>query len=577
MNDTGDSESEEYLDSHRCALCLGDDYDVPVFGSRKDALDFISPCSSCSLLTHRRCFLDWIRSLPEFESGRSANVNTSEREQGWTADRADTNSTSLMSFASNPSLVALVRFGPDLSAPEHPFAERVVTSAPCPQCKTPIKFAVGELFFMDTYDATRTSIYNLIYYGSISVVVGGALSGVVVSGYKTLGHLGLNIIDTLKPTSVNLPALRRDNRWWSNLLKKPTSVLLGTQSLGLRFAGSPLELDYVASLPIVMYRMRHLLIFDIIFNLKKFSLFDIFVELHICYYFSSLGQHVLRNQLWHNLITMRKDYNAGNLPLSLFSLKALVNNINWWDPNVMVSSIIPARWLYDLVYRLVVNKKFLDITASVQPTVVVNSLTIDESFRLEYLTQEATALEVQLEHKYKQQLQDTKRNWFAKRVLATLKYFGDFSFIRLIKVKFLLWLQKTKACLKNDYSTSLIDQLIILTCASTVLWPLVAVDFGKLVYYVLVKSPTFSSVPQDKLEFLCNLLGMGLAAIAKDLGNILLASKKAEQLSSVNIIKEERNRTYSRSSHNANNTPTPPSTTHADSSVFPGAYMNFNL
>lgn len=570
MHEPGDSECEDCPDMRHCALCLGDEYDVPAFGSRKDAQDFISPCSSCSLSTHRRCFLDWIRSLPEFESGRRTSADN-EPNVGWAADRTETNTTSFMNFASNPSVVAFVRLGPELTAPEYPATERVVTSAPCPQCKTPIKFAIGELSFMNMYDAARTSLYHLVYYGTITLVVGGAVTGIVVSGYKTLGHLGLNIIDTIKPASINLPVLRRDNKWWSQLLKKPSSVLLGTQSLGLRFSGSPLELDYVATLPIVMYRMRHLLIFDIIFNLKKFNLFDIFIELHICYFFSSLGQHVLRNQLWHNILAMKKDHIAGNFPFSKFSFGALTKNINWWDPNVMVSSIIPARWLYDLAYRLVINRKFFDITSAVQPTVVVNSLSTKDSVRLESLTQEAALLEVQLEQKYKQQLQrDKKKNWFFSRLVATLKYFGDSLFIKLLKVKLILWLQKTKACLSKDYSASLVDQLMILTCASTVLWPIVAVDFGKLVYSVLHKSPTFSSVPQDKMEFFCNLLGMGLAALAKDLGNLLLATKKAEQLSSINIIKEDRNVVHYR--HDS----TPP-TTRGDSSVFPGAYMNFNL
>lgn len=556
---------------HHCALCLGDDYDVPVFGSSKDALDFISPCSSCSLTTHRRCFLEWIRSLPEFESGRPASEGN-EPNGDWDRERAGNNSTSLMSFASNPSVIAFVRLGPELTAPEYPTKERVVTSAPCPQCKTPIKFAIGELSFMNMYDAARTSLYHLVYYGTISLVIGGAVTGIVVAGYKTLGHLGLNIIDTIKPTSVNLPVLRRDNNWWSQLLKKPSSALLGIQGLGLRFSGSPLELDYVATLPIVMFRMRHLLIFDILFNLKKLNLFDIFVELHISYYFSSLGQHILRNQLWHNLMAVKKDFFSGKLSLNKFTFGLLVKNINWWDPNVMISSVVPARWLYDLTYRLFINRRFFNITSAVQPTAVVNTLSTEESSRLEVLTQEAAFLELQLLQKFKQRMQqDKKKNWFLRRLMATLKYYSDSLLVKLMKVKLLLWLQKTKACLKNDYSTSLVDQLVILTCASTVLWPIVAVDFGKLAYYLLVKSPTFSSVPQDKLEFFCNLLGMGLAALAKDLGNLLLATKKAEQLSSINIIKEERSGVHRRHRINL------PSTTLADSSVFPGAYMSFSL
>ena len=47
-----------------CSLCLGSDTDIPPFGTIDDAKDLISPCSTCSIITHRKCLLDWFNSVP---------------------------------------------------------------------------------------------------------------------------------------------------------------------------------------------------------------------------------------------------------------------------------------------------------------------------------------------------------------------------------------------------------------------------------------------------------------------------------------------------------------------------------
>lgn len=48
-----------------CCFCLGGTADIPAFGTREDARDFVHPCATCSIVAHRKCLLDWFNSLPD--------------------------------------------------------------------------------------------------------------------------------------------------------------------------------------------------------------------------------------------------------------------------------------------------------------------------------------------------------------------------------------------------------------------------------------------------------------------------------------------------------------------------------
>ncbi|RLV94890.1 hypothetical protein JA1_001372 [Spathaspora sp. JA1] len=47
-----------------CSFCLGTDTDIPSFGTLHDAQDLVHPCRTCSIVTHRKCLLDWFNSIP---------------------------------------------------------------------------------------------------------------------------------------------------------------------------------------------------------------------------------------------------------------------------------------------------------------------------------------------------------------------------------------------------------------------------------------------------------------------------------------------------------------------------------
>lgn len=63
--DTDTESSSSSSSSNKiCSLCLGSDTDIPPFGTIADGKDLISPCSTCSIITHRKCLLDWFNSVP---------------------------------------------------------------------------------------------------------------------------------------------------------------------------------------------------------------------------------------------------------------------------------------------------------------------------------------------------------------------------------------------------------------------------------------------------------------------------------------------------------------------------------
>ncbi|EDK44848.1 hypothetical protein LELG_03027 [Lodderomyces elongisporus NRRL YB-4239] len=50
--------------SDLCCFCLGDDTEIPAFGSIADARDMVKPCTTCSISCHKKCLLDWFNTIP---------------------------------------------------------------------------------------------------------------------------------------------------------------------------------------------------------------------------------------------------------------------------------------------------------------------------------------------------------------------------------------------------------------------------------------------------------------------------------------------------------------------------------
>ncbi|WPK26753.1 hypothetical protein PUMCH_004114 [Australozyma saopauloensis] len=544
-----------------CALCRGDSSDTPVFGSHKDALDFINPCSSCSLVTHRKCFMDWFRSLEAslmwLDNSRPRNpaidLDQELEENGIPADRNDARYLAYVLYSSAMQ-----------NGRMHNASEKMETSAPCPQCKTPILFEMGELPLINYYEYVRSVLYDIVYYGGISLTVTGAGTGIVVMMYRGLGQCGLSIVDTIKPQSVVLPEIAGTRLVWADIVMKPVLVLLGRRSLNT-FASRRPHYDYIPALPFIMYRMRCLLIFEILFNRKKATVLDVLNEVQVCNFFSSMGGHVLARQLWRNASSIFGQWRSGTLPFSQMMLSSLFRNIDWTDPSVMIASVVPVRWIYDLVYHLTVNRVYLNITASVAPRSIVNSLSVKDAAKFELLIEVLNELESDLNQKVHKTLTGKSfYNSISRKCFAMWKYYTDELYFKILKLKVLLWFQKMKACLKNDYSSSLVKHLMVITAISTVAWPYIGADIGKIILHFISKMPAFSSVEVGKLEFLSNLAGMTLVALFKDVANLLLSRIKAGQISTINIVSK---------------LPTPDKKVRpgADSSHFPGAYTNLSL
>lgn len=545
-----------------CALCLGNNQDIPPFGTRQDALDFIKPCSSCSLVTHKRCLLDWLRSLSAELAARPANT---EQTQGTWNQGIQNNGRPTISYSASSQLGEWVHFsGTFMSLDVHVLTKHnLISSAPCPQCKSTIRFAIGDLSMIDSYNSVLTWVCNLFYGGSLALIISGAATGVFVTGYKTLGQCGMNIIDTIKPRSIILPNLNKNKLLWTQKLVQPILVLLGSQTKGNRVFESLTEYDYVPLLPIIMYKMRRLLILNLIFGYKSVTLLSVITELQVCLYFSTLGKNVLAKRIWYNSKSLCNDLLSGKISLSSLFYKSIFQGINWWDPNVMVASIIPARWAYDLFYRLVINRRYLEMVSSVQPQTIVNTLPPADSLKIETLHLESEQLGMQLEQKVKSGAKELNlKSPLFKTIHKLFCYLTDRRLYRLAIVKLLHWVHKSKACLRNDYSTSIVGRLIILSCVSTIVWPYLAGDIGSIIFRFLANTSYFASADMDKLQFLSNLLGMGVAALVKDAGNLILANYKARQLLSINIVTE---------SHETSQT------VLADSSLFPGAYTSFAI
>lgn len=540
-----------------CAFCLGDSADIPVFGSSKDAKDFVSPCSSCTLVTHRKCLIDWFQSLllSQMSHPGTADLNSSLDSE---LDLMDTTiDSSFLSFTNNPRMVAYVRLGSNMRYRQESAPHSHQNSAPCPQCKTPIIFEVGELSLVTFYEYFRDTLYDVAYYGGLSFGISGAGAGIIILGYRALAHCGLNITEAIKPLRLIIPELNRNKLAWSDVIMKPMLVLLGKTASVQSLSTS--RYDYIPVLPLVMYRMRTLLVFDIIFNRKVSSVIDIFNEVQVFNYFSSLGSHVLVKQLWRNAQSVVLQWSSGKLSISSISLSSLVKGVNWWDPNVMVASIIPARWAYDLFYRLVVNRAFFNITASVEPRKIVNSLSSSEANKLEALTLQVTQVQADIELRVRKLV---ARRGFTNPVLqkfySILRYVGDEQFFKILGIKLSLWLLRTKACLQHDYSHSLLNHLVIIAAVSTVAWPFIAADIGKVIYYVISKNPRFASVEAPRLEFFSNLVAMAVVAVLKDVGNLVLSHVKSQQLYTINIVKAG---------------PRPARERQTNASPFPGAYV----
>lgn len=561
------------MSEETCAFCLGGTTEIPPFGTVKDAEDLIAPCSTCSLVAHRKCLLDWFNSIPASRLTRTHDVDVDFDELQRPGDAAANATEDPDQDTDNePNIINVTFQSPWMSAaglfvrdPDYDVhaglsdSRSVLMLTACPQCKCKITFCMKRLAFLGFNTLVRASVSDLVQYAGVFLGLSGAATGIVSMGYVGLARCGINMMDAVVPSSILFPLLSRKK---SPAINAGSLIFSGPERIDRALSiADQLKFQHIPLLPVMLYRMRNLLILTCFFNTSaRAALTNWGGELLVCNYLSSLGNHVLVKQVFLNLKVYLALVLKSPLSLKSYHLGKLFRNINWWDPNVMVGSLIPVRWLYDILFRLTFNRLHFDLTATIRPRDIANKLSESELARLEDLDNQVGRLHIGLRHKVKQ----AKKNNNGPKALQLVA--GKLTLIRLLlqddillrfaKTKLLLFYHKMSACLKNDFSSSFLYNLAIVTGVTSVLWPFLASDLGKVIYkLILLRMLAFEGVDDDKVIFLANLIGMFGVALIKDGYNLFMSSRKARQLSQMAIV-------YT--------TPHTPAT--SSTSNFPGSY-----
>lgn len=571
------------MSSSICALCLGDDTEIPSFGTTKDAEDLIMPCSTCSLVVHKMCLMEWFNSLPTSkvtrtfrdEIPRRSSLADSRSDVGvFPPVDDDLDDPGMFNFNSRWGRL-LVTWGTEsyVYTPSQDMVglgdnSSVMLAADCPQCKNKIVFKMSHSSLLALNTLVRSSIKDMVLYLGVFMGVSGAAIGIVTVGYAGLTRCGVNMLEVMVPESILISLLRR----------KPQSGPATTLSAAVPLADrmdwdvnvlSHFRFQLVPLLPLVLFRMRFSSIFGCIFNSSALSLLtDAFNEFLVCQYVSSLGNHTLAKGLYanlrHCLASVWKSRSMGALGWA-----GLTKNISWWDPNVMIGSMIPARWIYDLLFRLTINKRHFDLSMAVRPRSIANSLSESELAKYELIESKLGRLHFELRDKVRKAKRNSPVatspspmiNAIRHKLLELLIILKEDFAWRWLKLKLQAWLFKLIACLKNDYSTSLLTKLRVVTGVTTFLWPFLAADVGRIMLAVLQRSSWFLHVPRPKLILFANLVGMFGVTIIKDLFNLYLSAHKANTLSNMTIV------TSRGSQSSASTTPAP-----VEQAAVPGAF-----
>lgn len=565
-------------DYNPCCFCLGNDTDVPPFGRLSDAQAFVNPCSRCSLTTHRKCLLDWFSSLPSDKlkvvDALISNTRVSESHGESHAESADLNDDGVLNqnegidenedgenfqVLISPqqistwinSLIASFGVNFDPATLEGSF---VLLLAPCPQCKGDITFSMKRSQILSLSSSARTALTRSTQYFCVATVVVSAVTGIFSLTYVALTDCGLRIMNSLVPG----PLLVK-------MLQKPATV--NTISLILDFNAysfdnlelalskgviDPFKFSRIPILPIMLYRMRSSSMISCLLGITTPNLANSgtnstsssmsynnlshtwLTEIMINGYISSLGNHKLIKSLVNNVLN--KD--------------SLFKGVDFWNVNNMISLLIPLRWLYDLFYRLTINRLHFNLAMKIRPRDIANSLSPAEFERLEeydsklstytgdfqYLKKQS---ELFVERQYSESSSSSIITSMIKSMKKKLHYYRSCRKTDIpqqyLKTKLSAWLLETKACFDNDYSTTLLYKSFTLRCMTTILWPFLSSKLGGVIYNYILKNSS-SNIPRNKLMLLANIIGLVGVVFLKDCVNLYLCLKKAQQISNMVVI-----------------------------------------
>lgn len=564
-----------------CAFCLGGSAEVPPFGSLKDAADLVKPCSTCSMITHRKCLVDWFNSIPALQiqkeyrndAGDMAHRPADELHGEVPTPDVDNDTDNEpnivnLSFRSRWfSVLSVSQNDNDRLNAYEPLSDAisVLLSTSCPQCKSKITFKMKQLPLLALNSIVRSSVSDLALYLCVFLGISGAATGIVTMGYVGLARCGISMLDALVPTSLLLPLLGKGAPGPRAASRRPWLLPSGPDSTERTlYMMSQFKFQHVPLLPVMLYRMRCLLISECFFGKSELKWQNWASEILICNYLSSLGDHVLVKQLYAN--AKRVVLGIANRKLSSRALYTgmLFKNINWWDPAVMVGAMIPARWIYDLAYRFTFNRAYFDLTTTIRPREIANSLPPAEMASLERLESTMAGLRYDLQRKIKtatKTVPGSKTVQLSSCAAKQAKLLRDDTLLKYVKTRLLYWYYRSKACLLHDFSSTLLSKLTALTSITTVLWPFLASDLGNVIYAVVLRRiPFFAKIDPDNVVLLSHLIGMFGVAVVKETFNLFLCQQKANQLSDLTIVHEVPAQT----TRQLNEPPTP---------TFPGAYV----
>lgn len=552
--------------SEVCSFCLGGETDVPPFGDTKDAEDLIHPCGTCSIVTHRKCLLDWFNSLPsdklhivdkdsleqELHRSRDLRVNRNDYEIGQAPDglheiRIDIdynmigNWVSQMNRPLNPGSMG-ARGGNVL-----------LLLAPCPQCKEDIMFSMRRSGLLSLNTGIKTMISRGLQYTGVFLGLTSALTGIVSMSYIGLTSCGLKMMDCILPEPLLIRLLTKQNSQQS--LSLLSSVLLG-KGLGVPSTDPNYSIDNLESalskglidpfkfsripiLPIILYRMRQSSFIQCFFGSKQrdLNISNWLTEFLINGYISSMGNHELAKSVYENCLSSVT--NMIKHPASFYKYLNILRGIDLWSVNNMISMLIPIRILYDMLFRLTINQLHFNVTMKVRPRNIANTLSASDYDKLEDVKNGIENIKLLMKQKRARNPSDASHDfdiitWGKSKLQMIKKLFKENLVGKYFKLNFLLAILKLKACIRHDYSNTFIYNSFTIRCLTTVAWPFLSSKFGTMFYNLMFKN--LSHIPKDKLIFASNIASLIFVVFVKDLINLYLSHKKADQLTQLSII-----------------------------------------
>ncbi|RCK57817.1 hypothetical protein Cantr_06104 [Candida viswanathii] len=599
MSDTDDH-------SPTCCFCLGSDIDIPPFGTISDAKDLISPCSTCSIASHRKCLLDWFNSVPSDKlqiiyahrkssstsiarnharRGGDGNGNNNHDELGVGAPPANQETNININFSTralgqflasvtNSAVVAdqldaeinhrrnsIPGHYPESSSPSsadspESFESREYIAyilVPCPQCKQDIVFSMNRSSLLALQSSTKSLITRGVQYGGVFLGITSAMTGILSMGYIGLTTCGIKMMDCIVPSPILIKILtKKSSLHTHSSYQTLNKILFGESGAGIFPVDNleqglmqglidPFKFLRIPVLPIVMYRSRTSSIFQCFFGKEKLNSW--ITEAMIFSYISSMSDHMLVRVLAKNFIEGVKQ--ATKNPWS-FSILNLIKGIDWTNSRNIISLLVPIRWLYDLFYRLTFNREYFNMTMRIRPRAIANSLSSEEVDDLEDLNNQFHELTKKHIRTYKAiskkiDNSNTFKIPFIATIYKKLLYFMKIksTSFKYLKLKLLINLKYTLACLKHDYSHTFSHQSIIIKSITTILWPFLSSKLSHILILPILSSTSwlkFNELSTDKKVLIGNIVGLVAVSIVKELCNMYLVKLKVNQMANIQAL-----------------------------------------